>query len=225
MQTTKTRIFCSKLNNQTKTDRVLKLLRHIAIGCAFLYLNATCFAQDSTSFPDKVLNFPSKFFKKVNNQTADLDKQLEKQTIKYIQRLQKKEERLKRKLFKQDSAKAAYLYANDPEKQYEYLMQKLKTDSATVFHTMGPQYLPYVDSLQGALSFLNKNPQLLNSSNIASSDVQRSLIQLQQLQAKLQDADQIKQFIAQRKQSIQQYLVQYTKLPPGISNVYNGYKK
>ncbi|HSZ31945.1 MAG TPA: hypothetical protein VK772_01470 [Puia sp.] len=197
----------------------------MALLCICLSTYTICFSQDSSSLADKVFNFPGKFFKKVNEQTNDLDKQLEKQTAKYILRLQKKEERLRKKLYKQDSSKASSLFANNPEQQYQVLLQKLRNDSATVFHSMGPEYLPYADSLQGMLGFLNKNPQLLNSSKVFPADIQNSLTQLQQLQAKMQDADQIKQFMVQRKQQIQQYLSGLTNPPPGVSGIYNDYKK
>src|ERR1700759_1518466 len=111
--------------------------------CLCLCTCAYCLSQDNSSLSDKVFNFPDKFFKKVNTETADLDKQLEKQTAKYIQRLQKKEERLRKKLYKEDSTKAAALFASNPDQQYAALLQKLKTDSAAVFHSMGPEYLPY----------------------------------------------------------------------------------
>ncbi|HLX92456.1 MAG TPA: hypothetical protein VKR32_12285, partial [Puia sp.] len=172
---------------------MLTVARNILIALACLYASNAASGQDSASAASRVLDFPSKFFKKVNGETTGLDKQLEKQTLKYVQRLQKKEERLKKKLLKQDSARAAALFAGDPQRQYDYFMQKLKSDSAKVFNSMGPEYLPYADSLQGALGFLGKNPQLLNSSKVFPADVQRSLEQLQQLQAKLQDADQLKQ--------------------------------
>jgi hypothetical protein len=200
-------------------------VRHTAIVCICLFTYTFCLSQDSSSLGDKIFNFPTRFFKKVNNETTDLNKQLEKQTAKYILRLQKKEERLKKKLYKQDSAKAAALFASNPDQQYSALLQKIKTDSAAVFHSMGPEYLPYADSLQGALGFLSKNPQMLNSSKILPANIQSSLLQLQQLQAKMQDADVIKQFITQRKQQIQQYLSGLTNPPPGVSGIYNDYKK
>jgi hypothetical protein len=182
-------------------------------------------AQQSDSTVDKILNFPNRLFSKVQNKTADLNKQLIKQTEKYLARLQKNEKKIKRKLYAQDSAAAARLYANDPEQQYNALMQKLKNDSAKVMRSMGPEYLPYLDSMQGSLSFLNKNPQLLNTSKVFPSDIQNSLTQLQQLEVKMQDADQIKQFIQARKAAIAGYLSQYSHLPPGITGIFQDYNK
>jgi hypothetical protein len=128
-------------------------------------------------------------------------------------------------LLKQDSARYAPLFANDPARQYAALTEGLKSDSSKAFHSMGPEYLPYADSLQAALSFLSKNPQLLNSSKILPTDIQNSLGQFQQLQSKLQNADQIKQFIQQRRDQIKQYLLGQANLPPGVSNIYSGYNK
>jgi hypothetical protein len=193
---------------------------------AFTFTLQHLYAQDdNNSVVDKVFNFPDKLFKKIDQKTKSLDQQLQKQTEKYIARLQKKEERLKKKLYKQDSTKAAALFASDPQQQYASLLQKLHSDSAKIFQSMGSEYLPYADSLQGMLKFINQNPQLLNSSKILPANIQNSLSQLQMLQAKMQDADQIKQFIAQRKQQIAQYLAGDTHLPAGVSGLYGDYNK
>jgi len=82
-----------------------------------------------------------------------------------------------------------------------------------------------VDSIKGGLSFLNKNPQLLANSKLLPSEVQNALSQFQLLQTKLQNADQIQQFIQSRKAQMLQILSQYSHLPSGISNIYNNYNK
>jgi hypothetical protein len=90
---------------------------------------------------------------------------------------------------------------------------------------MGPEYLPHVDSLQGALGFLTKNPSVLNANPAMQAKMQASLASVRQLQAKLAAADVIKQFIQSRKAKIQQALSSYTHLPSGISNAFAGYKQ
>ena len=56
--------------------------------------------------------------------------------------------------------------------QYNALLQKLKNDEAsTVFHSMGTEYLPYFDSLQGTLIFFNTKPQSVNFSKILTVDI------------------------------------------------------
>jgi hypothetical protein len=177
--------------------------------------------MDSTL--DKIAGFPNRLFSKIQSKTARLDQQLSKQTAKFLSRLSRKEAKLKKQLYKQDSAAAAKLFAANPEQQYAALLQKLKTDSAQVMHSMGAEYLPYVDSIQVSLSFLNKYPQLLSSAGPLPAGFSSSLSQLQQLEAKMQDADQIKQIVQARKAQLLAYLTQNSNLPPGIKSLYQNY--
>jgi hypothetical protein len=180
-------------------------------------------AQQMDSSMDRIVGFPNRLFSRIQGKAAGINQQLDKQTERLLFRLSKKEEKLKRKLYKEDSAAAAKLFATDPSSQYLGLIQKLKTDSAQMMHSMGPEYLPYVDSIQASLSFLNKNPQLLSSAGQLPADFSSSLAQLQQLEAKMQDADQIKQYVQARKAQLLQYLTQNSNLPPGIKNLYQNY--
>jgi hypothetical protein len=181
--------------------------------------------NDSTSALDKITNFPGKFLNNVNKKTNEIKSRLDKQTKKYLQKLSKQEAKLKRKLYELDSNKTKNLFLSNPEQQYAAYIQKLKTDSVFDPKKMTGEYLPYADSLQGALSFMNTNPQLLSSSNLNSIEIQNSLNKLQQLQAKMQDAEQIKGYIRQRKEQIKQYLLQFAHVPSGITKIYNDYNK
>ena len=72
-----------------------------------LYLQPlVCFSQESAdpSVTDKVINFPSKLFSRIQGKTADLDKQLTSQTDKYLAKMARREERLRKKLYKIDSS-------------------------------------------------------------------------------------------------------------------------
>lgn len=182
-------------------------------------------AQTVDSTIDKVTNFPSRLLKRLTGQTASLNQQLTRQTEKYLERMARKESKLRDQLYRTDSAKAAALFPGDPKQQYAALIQKFRQDSSRVFTSMGAEYLPYADSLHGMLSFLSKNPSLLNGSLPQSAAIQSTLAQFQQLQAKLQEADAIKQFIQARKVQIQQYLSQYSNLPSGVSSTLQGYNK
>jgi len=197
-----------------------------ALLTALILLSAVLCAQvqEQSSFLDKITNFPNKVFRKAQDKAADLQKQLDKQTEKYLRDLAKKEAKLKKKLYKQDSAKATALYANDPQQQYASFIQKLKNDSSAVFHSMGSEYMPYADSLHGALSFFSKNSQLL-SNPILSSQAGDALKSVSQLESKLQIADQIKQYIQQRRDLMKQYLSGQANLPPGASGIYSDYNK
>ena len=197
------------------------LLIFIAVCCIAVRARS----QDNPDAVDKIAGFPSSFFKKADNKTTALDNALTKQTEKYLQRLAKKEARLKRKLYKVDSATTKKLFAGDPAQQYQALMQKLRSDSIPGTASFTGQYMPYLDSLKGSLSFLNKNPQLSGASKILPGDIQSSLSHVQQLQAKMESADEIKQYLQQRKQQIKNILTQYSHLPPGVTGIYNQYSK
>jgi hypothetical protein len=200
-----------------------KLAAWLAVGLCLA--GRVTHAQNVDSAIDKATNFPSKLFNRISGQTASLNQQLTRQTTKYLQKMARKEARLKAQLYKTDSAKAAALYPNDPQQQYAALIAKFKQDSSRVFSSMGPEYLPHVDSLNGMLGFLSKNPSLLKGGIPEQAQAQAALAQVQQLQAKLQQADAIKQFIQARKTQIQQYLSQYTSLPSGVGNTLQGYNK
>jgi hypothetical protein len=174
---------------------------------------------------DKISNFPTSLFNQISGKTADLQQQLTRQTEKYLRRIARQEEKLKTRLYQDDSTKAAAFYPHDPQQQYAALLLKFRQDTARVFSSMGPEYLPNADSLQVALIFLTKNPSLLAASPALQTKMQGSLGRLQQLQAKLQAADAIKQYIQNRKAQIMQYLTSYTHVPSGITNAFQGYKK
>jgi hypothetical protein len=197
----------------------------ICLAGALCFATTISLAQTVDSTIDKIINFPSKMLSRISGQSSSLSQQLTRQTEKYLQKMARKEAKLKAELYKTDSAKAAALYPNDPQQQYGTLIAKFKQDSSRLFSSMGPEYLPHVDSLNGMLGFLSRNPSLLNGGLPEQAQVQAALAHFQQLQAKLQQADVIKQFIQGREAQIQQYLRGYPSLPSSINNTLQGYNK
>lgn len=187
------------------------------------------FSQSSTEgYPDslsKLTNFPDKLFNKISNKTAALQRQLDRQTTTYLQSMASDETRLKSQLGTTDSAKAAALYPTDPREQYSALLQKYRQSGTSAVTSMGPEYLAHVDSLQGALGFLSKNPSIMGGNAAMQGKIQSALGNFQQLQGKLQYADVIRQYVQSRKNQIQQVLSSYSKLPSGVASALQGYKK
>ncbi len=196
------------------------------LTCGILLLclaSTSCFAQEQGGTADKIINFPTKLFGKIQGKTASLDQQLTRQTEKYLQKMAKREAKLKKKLYKVDSAAAKRLFANSAQ-QYAALQQKIATDTGG--HQAIPlagEYQPYTDSLKGSLSFLQQNPQLTKGAQ--SQALQSSITQLQQLQAKMQDADAAKAFIQQRKQEIGNYISQHANLQTLLGPGYQGFNQ
>jgi hypothetical protein len=200
-------------------------MRNALLTAIIVTLSLCAKAQDESSFADKAVNFPSRLLSHINKKTKDLDEQLDRQTEAYLHRLAKKEAKLKAKLMKADSSKAAALFGTDPEQQYASFIQKMQSQGTADVHSMGPQYLPYADSLTSSLSFLSKNPSVLYETKILPADIQNSLDGVKQLQAKLLNADAIKAYIQQRKEQIRQYLSGEATMPPGATGIYNSYDK
>jgi hypothetical protein len=192
-----------------------------------------CYAQSVDSVTDKVVSFPSRLLGRIQRKTADLDQQLTRQTEQYVSKMARSEARLKKKLARLDSADAsgtkggaagsAVLFAGHPELRYAALLQKLRSDSAAAAKVLHGEYIPYADSLQGMLRYLNANPQIL--AKAPPAEVVSALNQVRQLQARMQDAGEMQQFMQQRQTQLKQFLSQYTNLPSSITNEYNGYNK
>jgi len=179
-----------------------------AILLLFTCLSYSCYAQDQSAGTPDIVHFPSRFFQRIQSKTASLDQQLTRQTEKYLQRMARREARLQKKLIKIDSTAAKSLFAGTAG-QYAALSQKLASDSGGANIHLSGEYQAYTDSLQGMLKFLQTSPSGLDAD---SRHLQSSLRQLQTLNAKMQDADQIKAYIRQRKQQISQYVQQHTNL-------------
>ncbi|GGB14696.1 hypothetical protein [Puia dinghuensis] len=201
---------------------MLSLKCLLCLLAGMLLFRTISHGQVADSLTEKVIRFPARLFSRIQGKTASLDRQLARQTDKMLERMARREERLRRRLSRIDSASAQRLFAGSAE-QYAALARSIVMDSGSVAIPLSGEYLPYVDSLKGSLFFLQQNPQWVGAASPTQlAQVQGSMAQFQQLQAKLGDADQIKAFIRQRKEAIKQYLSRYTNLPPGIAGEYQG---
>lgn len=180
-------------------------------------------AQGSKLSADSIIDLPSSYLNKIQHTYSDLDDRLTKKTEKYLQRLFTREKRIQRKLAKIDSAGAQQLFANS-EKQYAELSAKMKSAGDKVTKANGV-YIPMIDSVKTSLSFLDQKSSLLSQSKDLQDKVKGSLTQVTQLQSKLQQTEQVKAFIQQRKQQIKESLSKYTNLPKGIANDVTDFNK
>lgn len=191
----------------------MRLLPLLIVAFTAVAQQAIC--QDSTSLFNKTTHFPVKFIDKVNAKAERLEAKVIAGSQKYLRRLAKREARLKRKLYKLDSSAAASLFANS---QHEY--ERLSNELSTATGNRGA-YTPFVDSVKVSLSFLQQQSGL----NLSNGKIKKSLEQVQQLQARLQNAEQAKQFVRQRRQQLKEALSKYTNLPKSISKDFERYNK
>lgn len=203
------------------------LLKRILVVLLGTGMSLSVQAQTMDSATGKLMGFPSRWMDKVVSRTERLDREMSLQTQKYVQQMIRREKRLKRKLCALDSNAAKDLFVQSGER-YAALSQRLQKDTGWRSMRISGPYEPYTDSLRGVLSFLQQNPHLSEGMGKASlqgqEQLQKAVSQLRALQAKMQDANDIQQYMQQRKEVIQQYLSKYTSLPSDITHAFSKYK-
>lgn len=218
--------------------RALALVMIIVMTC-----NQQVVAQDSSSLYNKILHFPDRLFKKVDDKTANINNKLVKQTNKYLEHLAKQEAKLKKKIAKKDSLAANRIF-DDAQKQYADFQSKINgvNDKATALthkaSSLGNKYMPHLDSLKTAFSFLSQTDGLGKAEGLIKTDglakvdgimrnvpdvqgrLKEALGKMDNLQDKFNQAEEIKKFIEQRKQLLQEQLTKF-----GMLKELKAYKK
>jgi hypothetical protein len=178
---------------------------HLIVAVCLLMPLWHCFAQDSTSLYHKVLHFPDKLFKKIDDKATSIDERLTRQTEKYLQRMAKEEQKLRRKLMLKDTAAAERLFGNS-DKVYTGWQNELE-DTASKTGQSASHYSPHLDTLRTALSFIGVSPEL--SSPSAKSLLQQARGSINVLEGRLNKADAIKKYVQERRQLLQQERERY----------------
>ncbi|HRN55048.1 MAG TPA: hypothetical protein PLL71_01275 [Agriterribacter sp.] len=137
---------------------------------SLLLILTVAFLHAQDSMPHTAIQVPAQFTSRVDHKISNLDDRLTRQCGKYLRKLSRQEEKLRRKLAKVDSSKAADLFS-DTKKTYAQLSQKLATANGKMNKAFSGQYLPGLDSLQGALGFLKEAKNLVSK----SKDIQQQL--------------------------------------------------
>lgn len=167
-------------------------------------LSSICYGQNDQPPTTDLTNFPSRFLKRIQTTTADLDRQVTGQTEKYLQRMARREASLQKKLALVDSAGAQQLFGSSSG-QYEMLAQKIRQDTTGQITVLTGSYQPYIDSLNCMLKFFQKGvPGQPALTGLAGASRQWN-----ELQAKMLHADEARSFIQQRKQQIADYIRQH----------------
>jgi hypothetical protein len=164
---------------------------------------------------------PQKWSASIEKKLGKLEDRIVAKGRQTLYRLQKQETKLKRKLSAVDSG-AENIFSNAQQK-YQQLNNKLNNKDSVAGGRLSGEYLPYLDSLKGSLSFLNDSKKLLSATE--SAKVSDALNQFNQFQNRLQQADAIKQFIRERKQQLSELLSRYTSLPGSIKKTLAKYNR
>jgi hypothetical protein len=114
---------------------------------------------------------------------------------------------------------------NKGQQFYKELITKFNSKVNTDKLPVSGEYLPYLDSVQTSLAFLQQNNQLVSGSKDIQQKLQGSLEEIKQFQAKLQQTERIKEYVKLRSAQIKERLQHYTTLPGNITKACSGYTK
>jgi hypothetical protein len=176
----------------------------IRIVTIVVFLSALCcgFVNAQTTTIDTAISVPGKFIAKLESRATSFNQKIDRQTEKYLRRLERQELKLKRKLARLDSSKAAQLFSGTKEK-YATLRNKLKQK---MDGTVKGVYVPNLDSMGISLKFLSENSGLLKGAKEKAGLASTAAERFGEMKSKLSAADDIRQYIKDRKQLLKNVL-------------------
>jgi len=148
--------------------------------------STTKYLESTNSLSDKSLSIIKD---KYNTMTLDVNKQ----ATTLLSHLQRNEAKLKKKVQDKDSAKATQVFDNS-ESEYQKLKNKLLVPTKNPVNSLR-HYVPGIDSMQTAIQFFGKVGLPVDK----IQKLQSISEQLKQLQASLQNANDIQDYITQRE--------------------------
>lgn len=156
-------------------------------------------AINLSSLPDRTLRL-------IDKKQASLTASIDRQTQKLLQDMAKREAKLQRKMQGIDSIKAQQVFAGAQAK-YQQLQQKLQSPvkNSSVYELK--EYLPGIDSLQSSMQFLQKLKPGLPADKLAQ--INGIAGKVEQLQGKMQAANELQTFIKERDQQLKDQLSKY----------------
>ncbi|WP_232826069.1 hypothetical protein [Chitinophaga alhagiae] len=181
-----------------------------------ILMAAPALAQDSVLA--RINQVPQKYLSQVSQKSRQFEKQLNKRSEKALNRLMKQEKKMQQKLAKIDSIAAKNIFTNSID-SLGRLKAKLKSKTAKLEKFAGGQYFGYLDTLQNSLGFLKDSKEWLGKAKGAQDKLSGSLKNVKELQAKLQQAEQIKNYIRERRQLLKSQLSQYQGLTKDLQKI------
>lgn len=139
---------------------------------------------------------PQKWAASISKRLDKLEEKIVAKSLKTLDRLKRQEEKIARKLQAKDSTAAKSMMA-DMQAKYQALENKLKDPTAISSNTVR-QYLPKLDTLTTALKFLDDKG--------VGGTVKSALSKASSFQNKLQQAEEIRKFIRNRRQQLREQL-------------------
>jgi hypothetical protein len=178
----------------------MRVFANYFIVLAIIAAPAILSAQDNATTAE-LSSLPAKYYDRLSQKINGLHQQLDKKTEKYLQKIEKQELKLYNKLWKKDSAKAKELFG-DVTGRYNELQGKAAAEAQRLSN-FSKVYSSKLDSLGTAFKFLENN-KLVNPE--LQSKLQTGLSSINRLQGKLNQTDQIRRYLKERKKILAEQL-------------------
>lgn len=156
-------------------------------------------SQDSVNSFNASL--PSSYISKISEKAESVEKKLDKKSESIIAQIKRQEGKITRKLARLDSSAAKQMIEN-AQSRYTELEQRLKNPGKLA------AYIPNLDSLGTSLSFLQSNP-LYKQIGDGKNQLSKTIEQVDALKAQLQKAEDIRQFLKERKQYLKEQVEKF----------------
>lgn len=177
----------------------------------FLYLFASLpfvtTAQQSSDSLEISSRLSSKYINSIGDRSESIKSKMDQSTEKYLDGLKKQEQVLQTKLNKIDPAAAERIFQGSGQ-AYDKLQNDLKNNSANMLNSYG-RYVPGIDTAITALKFLQQgalaNPKIAGQ----VTQIKSALGKVQGLEDQFKKADNVEDFIRQRKEYLNQQLSSY----------------
>lgn len=187
----------------------------IIILCTVIFCSKSfCQSIDSTSSVQSneqialqtIENIPTKSLDCINKKYSKLTDDIQSKSEKLLNNMQQQEGKLQKKLQNVDSTKAQELFSQSKTK-YQELQAKVHAPIDKAVANPLVEYIPGIDSVQTMLKFLSQSN--LNISGLPQSKLQQLQsvsAQVQELQGRLQQANEIQEFIRERESQLKSAL-------------------
>lgn len=181
-----------------------------------LFASTTGIAQDSLMA--RAQQVPDKYLSQVNQKSKQFEKKLDKRTEKALSLMVKQEKKLQKKMAKIDSVAAKNIFTKSID-SLGNLKARLKSKTDKYEKVANGQYFGYLDTLQSSLGFLKDSKDMLGKAKGMQDKLGKSMASVKELQAKLQQAEKIKEYIRERKQQLKTQLSQYTGMTKDLQKI------
>ncbi len=166
-----------------------------------IILLSVCKQSYSQSGLDATLNKidPQKWSNAVEKKISNLEGKIITKSKKTLRCLQKQEEKIYRKQLRSKDSLIAKAKLAEIRIKYKEQGEKLKSPSSITQANIR-QYIPHLDTLQTAFKFLNQQG--------TTENIKNALSKIESLEGKMQQAEEIRKFIGDRREQLKQQLEQ-----------------